>query len=722
MFLFAVSSVTVFAQLSGIKTIAASGGDYTSLQTAIAALNASGVGTGGVTFNVPAGWTETFTSTTAGRITRSGTAVNPIVFQKSGLGANPLITAYAIGTANLDYVFSFHGRNEYITFDGIDVRANSSSTNATQMTEFGFYINGGSYDGSSYNTIKNCTITLNNNNTYTNCGVYQTTSAAHANGRNNYNVYDNITVNNASGGIYIKGMSAYPDVGCVVSNCKIGLAGPDNITFPSSVGPNTPFGIKVEQVDGITISNNTIANITLNNPISVPGWSIFYPTGIFLDKLTGTVNVFNNTIRDIKRVYTGVLASSFPRSAGIVNASDLVATQTFYAYNNVISGIYCIQPNISTPQSVGNMQTYGIYSGGAVITAYLYHNTIYLRDFPDCRYYVSTACVYFVTGGFTAKNNIFKNEYTYGVSGTGKSYCMYIPSGTFASDYNMFYINNASPAAPYFVGADNGGDKATLVNWRSGGVRDLNSNYNNAVFKSTTLGAEDLHLDFLSIPFYDNPTYYGTTTTLATVTGDIDGEARIRPLKGADEVNFCIPLPTISATNSPICSGNNAQFTINGFPNSQVTYNINGGSNQTVILNASGLATVTVTEASTNQSITLVNVSSCTQPLSETAQVVVYPLPTLYTVSEGGDYCLNTTGVELTLSDSDEGTSYQLKLEDEDIGLPVFGTGSPISFGWQTEEGIYTVFGQIFNCFRQMNGSAYISAVTSPGTSPIYHD
>ncbi len=720
-FYFGLHSAALFAQLTGVKTIAATGGNYTSLQAAIADLNNVGVGVGGVTFNVPAGWTETFTSTTAGRITPSGTLANPIVFQKSGSGANPLITAYAIGTGTIDYVFGVEGARNYITFDGIDVQANSSSANATQMVEFGYFINGAMYQGNTNNTIKNCTITLNNANTNLNCGVYQVSNAVHVNGRNDNNVYDNITVNNAGGGIYIKGISGYPDEGCVVRNCKIGLAGPDNITFPSTVPNKAPFGIRVEQVNGITISNNTIANVTFSNAASVVAYQIFYPTGIYLTDLTGTVNVISNTIRDIKRVYTGSSASPYPRSGGIVNVSTLIAAQTLYVYNNFVSGIYCTQPNISTPQSVGNMQTYGIYSGGAAITAYLYHNTIYLRDFPDCRYYVSTACVYFVTAVFTARNNIFKNEYTYGISGTGKSYCMYIPSGTFASDYNMFYINNASPTAPYFVGADNVGDKATLSDWR-GGIRDLNSNYNNAVFKNATLGAEDLHLDFSSIPFYDNSKYYGTNTTMATVTDDIDGEARIRPLKGADEVDFCTPLPTISSTNSPICTGNNAVFTITGFPNSQVTYKMNGGSNQTAILNTSGEATVTVVGASANQSLALVNVSSCTQSLTETALVNVYPLPTAYTLSEGGDYCLNTSGVELTLSDSDEGTSYQLRLEDENIGLPVLGTGNSISFGPQTDEGIYTVLGGIFNCFRQMNGTAYVATVPFPVTSPIYHD
>ena len=52
-------STQVRAQVTGTKTVAASGGDYTSLAAAITDLNTNGVGTGGAIINVPANWTET---------------------------------------------------------------------------------------------------------------------------------------------------------------------------------------------------------------------------------------------------------------------------------------------------------------------------------------------------------------------------------------------------------------------------------------------------------------------------------------------------------------------------------------------------------------------------------------------------------------------------------------------------------------------------------------
>ena len=56
--LFLGLSQTIFAQLSGIKTIPA---DYPSINAFVTDLNLQGVGAGGVTLNVTAGYTENLT-------------------------------------------------------------------------------------------------------------------------------------------------------------------------------------------------------------------------------------------------------------------------------------------------------------------------------------------------------------------------------------------------------------------------------------------------------------------------------------------------------------------------------------------------------------------------------------------------------------------------------------------------------------------------------------
>ena len=75
-------SPKAFGQLTGIKNIP---GDYPNVTAAVTDLNLQGVGAGGVTFNIAAGFTESTIAQIT--ITATGTAADPVVFQKSGAGA-----------------------------------------------------------------------------------------------------------------------------------------------------------------------------------------------------------------------------------------------------------------------------------------------------------------------------------------------------------------------------------------------------------------------------------------------------------------------------------------------------------------------------------------------------------------------------------------------------------------------------------------------------------
>jgi hypothetical protein len=152
-----------FGQLTGTKTIP---GDYPTITAAIAALNASGVGTGGVTFNVAAGYTETLIARLD--LTATGTSSNPIIFQKSGSGADPLITAYAgsnlVTSSTPDGMWSLTG-SDYVTIDGIDLQEAVSNNTPTFDMEYGYGLfKTSGTDGANHNTIKNCTIALNRDN------------------------------------------------------------------------------------------------------------------------------------------------------------------------------------------------------------------------------------------------------------------------------------------------------------------------------------------------------------------------------------------------------------------------------------------------------------------------------------------------------------------------------------------------------------------------------
>jgi len=93
------------------------------------------------------------------------------------------------------------------------------------------------------------------------------------------------------------------------------------------------------------------------------------------------------------------------------------------------------------------------------------------------------------------------------------------------------------------------------------------------------------------------------------------------------------------------------------------------------------------------------------------AVVSIITAPLVYNVIGGGAYCQGTEGVEVSIDGSEIGVNYQLKLDDNNIGTSIPGTGSSLSFGLQTEEGTYSVVGthSINSQTSIMNGVVEVS-------------
>src|SRR5690606_36797805 len=109
-----------------------------------------------------------------------------------------------------------------------------------------------------------------------------------------------------------------------------------------------------------------------------------------------------------------------------------------------------------------------------------------------------------------------------------------------------------------------------------------------------------------------------------------------------------------STTNTDICSGEDARFTITGMAGDVVDYTINGGASTPVTINASGEGIVTVAGATADQVITLEQVtnptSNCSSTLSDTATNTVFANPTA-NVLAAGDICPNSEAVFIITGD-----------------------------------------------------------------------
>ena len=291
---------------------------FPTVASAAAYLNTNGI-SGAVTFNVAAGHIET--APVGGiSLTATGVAGSPIIFKKSGVGANPTITAFtpqAVGVLT-DAVFKIIG-GDYITIDGFTLQENAGNTvvataATNTMTEFGIGLLYASVtNGAQNNTFQNNTISLNR--TYPNSfGIYSNTrhsstsvtvsaEVTSATGANSFNkIYTN-TISNVNFGIVFIGAGttiAAIDNGNDIGGSSLatgntitnwgGLA--QNSSFVSLTGSN--YCIFSNQQINDNISFNTITSAAMTSLVTEGGilknYSVAQPVG------TITTSINNNTV------------------------------------------------------------------------------------------------------------------------------------------------------------------------------------------------------------------------------------------------------------------------------------------------------------------------------------------------------------------------------------------------------------------------------------------
>ncbi|HCY75976.1 MAG TPA: hypothetical protein DHV28_08645 [Ignavibacteriales bacterium] len=430
---------TANAQLVGTKTIP---GDYPTISAAVTDLNTIGVGSGGVTFNVAAGYTENVTAPII--ITATGVNGNAIVFQKSGVGANPLITRTDAGTLTTstlggdgDAIIRLNG-TDYITFDAIDVSASDQGIEYGYMTHKPDGTN-----GCQFVTIKNSTVSLTKGTSGYVMGIYignGTTSVSSATGvtvtalsgiNSNITISGN-TIQNAHAGIYVRGSSAS---GFYDSNIIVGQSGAGNIIQNFGGGSaTTTYGVYFIYVDNPSVSYNTIDNEAGGG---TPHNSTFYC--IFYSTVSGNVVGSNNTMK---------IANSAASSTSYYIYNTNTCTSENYSNNTFAQGsvpfgtgsTYFVGVSNATPTKTisGNSTIGTITKGGGSI--YCVYNAggasaggtevITNNTFSNINITASNSSTMYgiYSNTYAAHSKIMSNNILSNISnplGTGSFYCLY---------------------------------------------------------------------------------------------------------------------------------------------------------------------------------------------------------------------------------------------------------------------------------------------------------
>ncbi|MBK7213164.1 MAG: hypothetical protein IPH88_07705 [Bacteroidales bacterium] len=543
----AISSMS-FAALTGVKTIP---GDYATIAAAIADLNAQGVGSGGVTFNVAAGHTETLALPTDGLITATGTLADPIVFQKSGAGLNPVVTAAVGASATVDGIIVIAG-GDYITFDGIDLTESAANLTATTQMEWGYALVKGNvaapYNGSEFVTIKNCSITLNKANTAS-VGIYSgnhvaanttgLTILATTDASNNCKFFNN-SIQNVYAGIKLNGFSAATPFALYDQNNEVGVGGANTISNFGGAA-STAYGIYATNQNGLKILNNNItggtgttttlygifasagtsSNVDINyNIVTIVGSGTTSQVAAIANSigstaLSNTVNINNNTVQNCQYntatsgVFYAILNSA---SATTVNINNNVITGNTLSGTGAWYGIETSSPvtanvvgnNINTNSRTGIGIMYGIKTTSPT-NLFVTNNTV---DGFAQNATASTGAIYGFYSLSSAVNvnvtgNVFKNFTStgassiygireYGISGTktfqnNQAYNFSCVGGSFYGVYCSTGNITMSGNSVYAMNATGGTAGAAYGLYISGGT--TNSMYSNSVYNLSLASA-----------------------------------------------------------------------------------------------------------------------------------------------------------------------------------------------------------------------------------------
>ncbi|MCG9881673.1 MAG: hypothetical protein MH472_13835, partial [Bacteroidia bacterium] len=314
-------------------------GSYSTIEAAVQALNQNGV-SGAVVFDIGAG--SAYTESPLGSIVLGSTvlnssvsATNTITFRKAATAAaNPVINAYtgtkiSNSTDSIDVMFAITG-TDYVTIDGIDLAESSANTSNVTWMEVGYGLYKlSSVDGANFNTIRNCTITLNRQNITNASGVRNNIAGSvgieviaslrtvvntalvptAVSGASSNNKFYKNTIQNVNFGVALSGASVPSPYSLADLNNDIGgfsdSTGNTIINFGGGTGAGNACGaVFISNQYGSNISNNIINNNTgsgVNHPVSNRGiW-------LFGSSPGASCNVNNNTITIISGSAVGAI-------------------------------------------------------------------------------------------------------------------------------------------------------------------------------------------------------------------------------------------------------------------------------------------------------------------------------------------------------------------------------------------------------------------------------
>ncbi|PVY41678.1 Ig-like domain-containing protein [Pontibacter virosus] len=294
--------------------------------------------------------------------------------------------------------------------------------------------------------------------------------------------------------------------------------------------------------------------------------------------------------------------------------------------------------------------------------------------------------------GISFGNQTVAGAYTVeALAATGETACLtYGPVNVYVTPLPVVQTLNGGGA--YCAGG--AGVPVTLVNSQTGVKYQLRRTVNGT---TSNVGLEVLGSDGQPIPF-GNQTVAGIYSVLATTLPSTGTIAACPQTMGSVTVTVNpLPLAQTLTGGGSYCAGG-AGMPV-GLQSSQsgITYRLKDATGQVVAtMTGTGSAISFGSFPAGSYTAEAENgTTTCSNAMTGSITVTEIALPTVYSMTGGGSYCADINGVPVGLGGSQIGINYQLRRTvgstTENVGSPVAGTGSTISFGNQTEAGTYSI-------------------------------
>ncbi len=257
-----------------------------------------------------------------------------------------------------------------------------------------------------------------------------------------------------------------------------------------------------------------------------------------------------------------------------------------------------------------------------------------------------------------------------------------------------FTVSNTAPCEGTSVQyTDQSSGSITTWNWTFEGGTPATSTDQNPVVTYATQGVYDVTL------------YVSDGTTNSTLTNDDMIDVMVPPVQ-----------PNTPTGETDVCANTTHIYTVDPVPNADTyIWEVSPADAGTI----SGSGTEGTFEAAGDYTgsynVTVRADNYCGNGIWSTALACNLNMtPVAFLLSDGGSMCEGSAGIEITQDGSEAGIDYELFKDDVSTGIIIAGTGNPISYGVQNDEGTYTAFGMAPLCDLQMWGTPWLYFLDDP--------